>query len=297
MFLRFDDLHDVVEAKAILEEHGFVVNYVSTFQFALAKSQDTAHLNEFEGQVKITVLVDPKDKNAWSMTPEDYLAVARSVESAATMFGCVRQCVHVATNNAKLLLVFRVEFHSIDSANRAVQSLRTDPVWGVNKDVSVLPSHRVTHCMLTRHQKTFQWCTVDPVAWISEREMNSPHRTQPRIDDQGRLIDYRQASDAYQTGVYHHPHDQHNRVRRERILDGSDVRTTVMLRNIPNKMDWVCITSPCHMICANQYHSCRSRLFSTKSALEPTTSFTFVSISSLDATSAMPSSTSATSMA
>lgn len=40
-----------------------------------------------------------------------------------------------------------------------------------------------------------------------------------------------------------HPNDQHNRVRRERILDGSDIRTTVMLRNIPNKMDWVWLTS------------------------------------------------------
>lgn len=33
--------------------------------------------------------------------------------------------------------------------------------------------------------------------------------------------------------------DKNNRVRRERIVDGTDVRTTVMLRNIPNKLDWV----------------------------------------------------------
>jgi hypothetical protein len=36
-----------------------------------------------------------------------------------------------------------------------------------------------------------------------------------------------------------HPSDQHNKVQRERIEAGTDVRTTVMLRNIPNKMDWV----------------------------------------------------------
>jgi hypothetical protein len=42
-----------------------------------------------------------------------------------------------------------------------------------------------------------------------------------------------------------HPADQHNKVIRKRIDDGSDVRTTVMLRNIPNKMDWVCFLAPC----------------------------------------------------
>jgi hypothetical protein len=47
------------------------------------------------------------------------------------------------------------------------------------------------------------------------------------------------------TQFYRHPADQHNRVRRERILDGTDVRTTVMLRNIPNKMDWVCHMFSC----------------------------------------------------
>jgi hypothetical protein len=36
-----------------------------------------------------------------------------------------------------------------------------------------------------------------------------------------------------------HPSDHHNQVRRDRIVSGSDVRTTVMLRNIPNKMDWI----------------------------------------------------------
>ena len=70
--------------------------------------------------------------------------------------------------------------------------------------------------------------------------MNSPHRTKPRVDDQGRLVGFRPAPDQFPiTKSYRHPHDQHNRVRRERILDGSDVRTTIMLRNIPNKMDWV----------------------------------------------------------
>ena len=69
--------------------------------------------------------------------------------------------------------------------------------------------------------------------------MNSPHRTKPRVDDQGRFVGYRPAAAPFNSPYQRHPADQHNRVRRERILDGSDVRTTIMLRNIPNKMDWV----------------------------------------------------------
>jgi hypothetical protein len=33
--------------------------------------------------------------------------------------------------------------------------------------------------------------------------------------------------------------ERHNRVYRAKIVEGSDVRTTIMLRNIPNKLDWV----------------------------------------------------------
>ena len=33
--------------------------------------------------------------------------------------------------------------------------------------------------------------------------------------------------------------NNHNRVNVDRIKQGLDVRTTIMLRNIPNRMDWV----------------------------------------------------------
>jgi hypothetical protein len=94
--------------------------------------------------------------------------------------------------------------------------------------------------MLTPVQQSFQWVTVSPALWTGDRPVNSPHRVKPRVDDQGRFVGYRPAVNTL-TGhpFYRHPADQHNRVRRERILDGSDVRTTIMLRNIPNKMDWV----------------------------------------------------------
>ena len=99
--------------------------------------------------------------------------------------------------------------------------------------------------MLTLSKKAYQWFTVDPCAWTGERPVNSPHRVKPCIDDVGRFVGYRPAPDQYSSAyaTYRHPHDQHNRVRRERILNGEDVRTTIMLRNIPNKMDWVRMAS------------------------------------------------------
>ena len=93
--------------------------------------------------------------------------------------------------------------------------------------------------MLTAKQKTFRWALNEPSLWSGDPAPNSPHRIKPRVDDQGRFVGYRPAANTCNAPVQRHPADQHNRVRRERILDGSDVRTTIMLRNIPNKMDWV----------------------------------------------------------
>lgn len=86
------------------------------------------------------------------------------------------------------------------------------------------------------------------------RALNSPHRTQPRLDDKGRIVGFRTPIELNApAGGFHHPHDHHNRVRRERILDGTDVRTTVMLRNIPNKLDWTALKAILDEICFGTY--------------------------------------------
>jgi hypothetical protein len=41
-----------------------------------------------------------------------------------------------------------------------------------------------------------------------------------------------------------HVSKNHNRVRAHRILDGTDVRTTIMLRNSPNKLLGMCSLRP-----------------------------------------------------
>ncbi|KAF1947015.1 hypothetical protein EJ02DRAFT_449994 [Clathrospora elynae] len=246
VYLRYDDLHDAAEGKDILEQHGFTVDYITGYDYALAKSQDTAQLNEFEGQFKLAVMIEPNPDHAiWEFTADDLSGITKAVEITAGAFGAVRNVIHVDTIDSKMLLVFRIEFHSVDAANRAVQSLRADPVWGINAE------------------KSFQWCTIEPSYWTGERAMNSPHRTKPRVDDQGRFVGYRpspagmpysMSEDRYAGQQFsRHPHDQHNRVRRDRILDGSDVRTTVMLRNIPNKLDWMALKTILDDVCFGTY--------------------------------------------
>ena len=227
-----------------MEQHGFTVEYITGYQFALAKSQDTAQLNEFEGQMELSVMIEPNPEHAiWEFTSNEYGAIQVAVEQVCEAFGPVRNSVHIQTDDTKMVLVFRVEFYSVDTANRAVQSLTTDAIWGINKEASHVP--HVSYDMLTLTQKSYQWVTVNPAMYTGERAINSPHRVQPRVDDQGRIVGYRPAllTAIQAQNLHYHPADQHNRVRRDRILDGSDVRTTIMLRNIPNKMDWVCLSS------------------------------------------------------
>ncbi|KAF2854426.1 hypothetical protein T440DRAFT_275477 [Plenodomus tracheiphilus IPT5] len=238
--LRFDDLHDAAEAKDILEQHDFAVEYISGYDFAIAKTQETSVVNEFEGQIKLTLMIEPHPDHAnFTVSDEDLASLTKSVEITAGIFGAPRNCVHIDSDHGKMLLEFRIEFYSIDAAHRAVQSLRLDPIWGMSDD------------------KTFQWFTSSTAHWAGEHAPNSPHRNKPRVDDHGRLVGYRPAIVdkfvPHSALEYRHPADQHNRVRRERILDGGDVRTTIMLRNIPNKLDWMSLKAILDNICFGTY--------------------------------------------
>ncbi len=137
--LRYDDLREAAEGKDVLTEHGFLVTYITGYEFALAKSQDTAQLNEFEGQIKVPVVVQPFSEHV-GFTNADLAEITEAIELTAGVFGTVRNCVHVETLDTKMTIVFRVEFHSVDAATRAVQSLLLDSVWGINNTVG-LPAH------------------------------------------------------------------------------------------------------------------------------------------------------------
>jgi hypothetical protein len=173
VYLRYDDLQDAAEGKDILEQHGFQVVYVTGYQYALAKAQDTAQLNEFEGQMSLTVLIDANPEHAiWEFSEADYALMQLAIQNVCSAFGRVRNLVHVSTDNAKMSLTFRVEFSSVDSAGRAVQSLAMDPVWGINLAVSCPPSPCLA-LLLTLSQKSFQWVTSVALPWTGNRATNS----------------------------------------------------------------------------------------------------------------------------
>ncbi|KAI4919468.1 hypothetical protein J4E90_001603 [Alternaria incomplexa] len=54
--------------------------------------------------------------------------IKKQVELIAREFGNVRNVVHVDTVHDEMRLIFRIEFDSIDAAQRAIQSLRRTPV-------------------------------------------------------------------------------------------------------------------------------------------------------------------------
>lgn len=175
--LRYDDLREAAEAKDVLAQHGFVVDWITGYEFALAKSQDTAQLNEFEGQIKIPVVIQPySDTGVFMFTDADLAEMTEAIELTAGVFGTVRNCVHVETIDVKMTLGFRVEFHSVDAAIRAVQSLTIDPVWGVNNSVSLvaLPSidsytDTLIEDLPLGHSRT---CFL---VWRASYELPSPH--------------------------------------------------------------------------------------------------------------------------
>jgi hypothetical protein len=217
------------------------------YDYARAQDKDLGKVKEFEGQIYLPISIKANPEHAvWEFTSDDFANITKNVELIAKEFGPVRNIVHTDTMDDTMHLGFRVEFDSIDAAHRAVQSLRLESLFGYGSDVSNSPPLLCN--LLTLLQNSYIWTTVDKEVggWAGE-SLLSPPRYLPRIDAHGRYFPGYNTSPTrrpYFDRQSSHPHDQHNRVRRERILDGSDVRTTVMLRNIPAALDWVSLL-PC----------------------------------------------------
>jgi hypothetical protein len=108
----------------------------------VAKSQETANLNEYEGHVKLSVFIDANpERTSNEFTQIDYCVTICAVQDICKAFGPVRKVAHIATNDEKSVFHFRIEFHGVDAANRAVRSLATDSVWGYNAEVCCSSSH------------------------------------------------------------------------------------------------------------------------------------------------------------
>jgi hypothetical protein len=146
--MRFDNLRDSCEAKYLLECLGYVIEYITPYEFAVAKSQDTAAVSDYEGQVNFPILVEP----IANFDRKGLNEVAGLVHEFAGFYGVVRDVEHASTDEKNGIIRFRVEFMSIDAANRAIQGVKECPVCGgdINAgQVSALVHHLIHSSMLT----------------------------------------------------------------------------------------------------------------------------------------------------
>lgn len=244
VWLRFDCLEDACEAVRLLSEENVIAEHKDSYQFAKAKVQDTFSINEFEAQIMLVVRVGYVGLVVGQQQPvfglSDLKLLNPTVERFLQVFGTTYAMAHVFTDENAMSFTYRIEFKSVDAANRAVGCIRHAAQVEILKGVSCFTRSYIDRADMVS-QNLWQWSTISAEAWTGPRAPNSPHRHQIRYDDQGRMTAYRhqQPSPTGRNEVNTHPAESHNRVRRDRIFDGTDVRTTIMLRNIPNKLDWV----------------------------------------------------------
>ncbi|KAF2446310.1 hypothetical protein P171DRAFT_357672 [Karstenula rhodostoma CBS 690.94] len=238
VYLRFDNLQDAGAGKLILEQHLFRCCYVDNYTFAIAKSQDTAAIDEFEGQIRVEVHAVPVVSGLPIMfTLNDLKGMHDDLEAALSRFGSIRDFVHTSTDQATMMFVFRFEFYSVEVANRARASL-------LDHTLTRMDQHGL-----------WSWNLIRAENWTGPRPPNSPHRRLPRIDDKGRFMEFRHApiANAPSLPVHDEREGCHNKVYRSKIVEGSDVRTTIMLRNIPNKLDWMSLKTLLDRVCFGTY--------------------------------------------
>ncbi|KAF2114989.1 RNA recognition motif 2-domain-containing protein, partial [Lophiotrema nucula] len=232
--IRFDNLSHACEAQYILEQLGYVVKFSTMHDHAKAKGQESTTCDVFEGQIRLSLTITTQLSldDLTQQHQQELLSVAQFV---AQCYGTVRdQSLYqiAPLGQGVFQATFRIEFQSIDSASRCVPGLTAFPVKG--------PS------------RAFTWYTHSVSYWTDTTPNPSPQP--PRVDAHGRLIGFLR-TEVQERAIIpsRHPADQHNRVTAPRILDGNDTRTTVMLRNIPNKLDWMALKQILDRYCFGLY--------------------------------------------
>jgi hypothetical protein len=211
VYIRFDGLNDAIRAKDVLVNLGFAISFITPRQYCDAKFQETSSFSDLEAQVRLVLTTSPPT-NAYELLKGRDVA-----QRICNIFGPTKK---IQALNEREPFIFRIEFDSVDAATRITHLLANEQRFSL----SVSPVARCVSAMLTSSQdKKIAAASCSP--WRGLSASNSASSSPPSMNGYPVLR--------------RHANDQHNRVRRERIVDGSDIRTTVMLRNIPNKMDWV----------------------------------------------------------
>lgn len=236
--LRFDSVADACTGQHILVSEGYSVDFITPRDYARAKFQDLASLDEFEGQITITVVTNRALNMEEATALEDLMRDILSSRFRSSQHGpAVREIARLPSRQPTVTQ-FRVEMDSLDAATRTVRALARVPLHGYMRNVSL---YHLSHMRSHANSFQFEW-SVRSIRPYTDPSNNNSSSSTPDRDQHGRLIGFRHQPLPVAPFRGSRHHDQHNRVRRERVADGSDIRTTVMLRNIPNKLDWVSLS-------------------------------------------------------
>jgi hypothetical protein len=119
--IRFDSVRDSYYARGILLENGLATSFIHPHTFAASKFQDLASVNECEGQLKIVVVTKPAAPVEFGKDLHEL------INYVCDFTGPIRKSEFVQYLSGGRFM-FRVEYFSLDAANRLVQILKDRPV-------------------------------------------------------------------------------------------------------------------------------------------------------------------------
>ena len=249
-YVRFDNLAHVNDGIVMIQRYNLGVRFCTPIEFFSAQyphAQDLQAINVHEGQVRIFVRVIG--------SPDAVVFIEDYVKRAAKHFGVVHTLAgpqHVAAFEDSYVLSWRIEFASVMDAMCCVKCF--DMAMFANEPISV---SLTANGFAGADQAKCGACTF----LLMRAEMWSPVSTYERqlagVYSRAMGLENRMAATADPTvGYPEHimaDHSRNNNVVRARILKGQDVRTTIMMRNIPSKMDWMTLKSIVDKYCFGEY--------------------------------------------
>lgn len=241
--IRFDKLSEALQAgneiNEKVQEWRFPcrVRFITPEDYAAAMLNG-GFLNDLEGQVILGVTLDYGGQFAF-----DQALMETAMRAYAKRYHGDVHAIVCGDNNPSFAEV-RVEFDSIKDSKTCIEALRRSSSDVFELKRQGLPSVKfqvVDAELYSTSEQRKRYDSVTEARNLARSSVPSPrraHGSAPNNDAAPRRLSWN-----------HHS----NMVNFMRIDQGLDVRTTIMLRNIPNKMDAVSCCSPRCMNVANSF--------------------------------------------
>ncbi|KAK8022167.1 hypothetical protein PG993_012934 [Apiospora rasikravindrae] len=268
VYARFSNIRDacIFHQNAQLGGNGWTALYINPRQFSQAINPTGGIITAHEGQVALAVF--PPPSLAGTNPLQLYDMLQQKLQSEGDLFAFKLQAtgvegsvfnaiVEYCENDVSLQAVSNLHLHNTEQGFQICMTLHRPDIPAT---VPALRPGNSSDLANELQRLSISRSQVQPslgmVVWTSPRHMGYPRVMDPysgfpqypRLSDgfsrngeaYPRSIDgRRQHAIRIQRAPYHHGNtsSQHNHVDISRIREGIDVRTTIMLRNIPNKVD------------------------------------------------------------